>query len=412
MANPRIIPALADLTQDIAGPVPVGLLQDWAAGRQDAAAAQSLLDPFRIEGTVVASDTSGLSKLTDEMDLVKVISLISRPKEILHALGVEVGGRAIGLWVADNTEMYYPSSVTRAEVVQAMWETQQRIAARCAVRIGMCIHSGGFYEIGGGLYGPDADAVERLAEDHARGDEILVTQQLRSELTGEDFSFVERNDLETIFPPGVHTISRAKGRPDLLETRSEYPHAFTDEFVQMLHAIDGAPDPEAAIRDIYARYLRAVAVVFLSRYRPQAEGNVASMLDDLLTNALLETIVREKNPESHLVVCGGGLALLVFSDVGEALDFALDIRSGFVRNDLPVKIGIDYGAILFFERSDGSKNLVGDPVNIASKISEDAGQPGRIALTARAAELLPRDLGNAEPFNVTISRVSISGYIL
>src|SRR5262245_52630875 len=106
MANPKIIPALADLTQDIAGPVPLTLLQDWAGGRQDLAAAQSLLDPFRIEGTVVASDTSGLSKMSEEMDLVEVISLISRPKEIIHALGLAVGGRAIGMWVADNTEMY------------------------------------------------------------------------------------------------------------------------------------------------------------------------------------------------------------------------------------------------------------------------------------------------------------------
>src|SRR5436190_7575031 len=336
MANPKIIPALADLTQDIAGPVPVNLLQDWAAGRQDLAAAQSLLDPFRIEGTVVASDTSGLSKLTDEMDLVQVISLISRPKEILHALGVEVGGRPIGQWVADNTEMYYPPSVLAADVVQAMWETQQRIAARCAVRIGMCIHTGGFYEIGGGLYGPDADAVEHLAEDYARGDEILVTQQVRSELASADFSFVERNDLQTVFQPSVHTIGRANGRADLHEKRIDYPHAFTDEFIRMLHAIDEAPDQDEAIRDIYTRYLRAVAVVFLARHRPQAEKDVASMLDDLLTNDLLAKIVRERKPGSHLVMCGGSIALLVFDDVGEALDFASDIRSEFVRNDLPV----------------------------------------------------------------------------
>src|SRR5262249_19652074 len=108
MAKPKIIPALADLTQDIAGPVPVQLLQDWASGEQDLAAAESLLDPFRIDGTVVASDTAGLSKLTQAIDLVEVISLISRPKEIVHALGVEIGGRAIGIWIADNTEMYYP----------------------------------------------------------------------------------------------------------------------------------------------------------------------------------------------------------------------------------------------------------------------------------------------------------------
>src|SRR5262245_4232325 len=130
MANPKIVPALADLTQDIAGPVPLNLLQDWASGRQDVAAAQSLLDPFRIEGTVVASDTSGLTKMTDALDLVDIIAMISKPKEILYALGVEIGGRSIGLWIADNTEMYYPSSVPPGDVLEAMWEAQQRIAAR------------------------------------------------------------------------------------------------------------------------------------------------------------------------------------------------------------------------------------------------------------------------------------------
>jgi class 3 adenylate cyclase len=276
----------------------------------------------------------------------------------------------------------------------------------------MCIHTGGFYEIGGGLYGPDADAVEHLAEDYARGGEILVTQQVRSELPAGDFSFVERNDLQAVFQPGVHTIGRANGRPDLHEKRIDYPHAFTDEFIGMLHAIDEAPDQDEAIRNIYTRYLRAVAVVFLARHRPKTEKDVASMLDDLLTNALLETIVREQKPGSHLVMCGGSIGLLVFDDVGEAIDFASSIRSAFVRNDLPVKIGVDYGAILFFERPDGSRNLVGDPVNVSSKISEDVGQPGRIALTDRAARLLPGELFNAEPFQATISNVGLSGYML
>ena len=64
MALPTIIPALADLTQDMAGPVPVHLLYAWAAGEQEPAHADALLDPYRVEGTVVSSDTSGLSRMT------------------------------------------------------------------------------------------------------------------------------------------------------------------------------------------------------------------------------------------------------------------------------------------------------------------------------------------------------------
>src|SRR5262245_31757159 len=111
MPFPRAIPALADVTQDIAGAAPLGLLQDWGSGKADLASAEALLRPFQIAGTVVASDTSGLTRLTRELDLLDVLRLISRPKEILHAVGVAVGGRAVGRWVADNTEMYYSTAV-------------------------------------------------------------------------------------------------------------------------------------------------------------------------------------------------------------------------------------------------------------------------------------------------------------
>src|SRR3954469_860406 len=77
---PKVIPALANLTQDIAGPVPVRLLQDWAKGEQNLDAAQTLLNSFRIMGTVVTTDSSGLSKVTREMDLLEVVQWISDPK--------------------------------------------------------------------------------------------------------------------------------------------------------------------------------------------------------------------------------------------------------------------------------------------------------------------------------------------
>jgi class 3 adenylate cyclase len=73
-----------------------------------------------------------------------------------------------------------------------------------------------------------------------------------------------------------------------------------------------------------------------------------------------------------------------------------------------VRIGIDRGTVLLFESGDGSKNVAGDPVNVASKISEDAGLAGRIRLTARAAgELDPPAAG--EPFLVTVSGVQLTG---
>src|SRR3990172_3308434 len=164
MPFPKTMPALADLTQDIAGPLPVELLQNWATGTQDLATAEQLLERFRLAGHVVSTDTSGLSRMTQERDLLEVLAAISTPKEIVHALGTEIGGRPIGTWVADNSEMYYPLSLAPEDVLDAMNEAQFRIAEQTPTQIGMCVHSGVSYEIGRGLYGPDALLVEYLAE--------------------------------------------------------------------------------------------------------------------------------------------------------------------------------------------------------------------------------------------------------
>ena len=105
----RTIPALADVAKDISGPLPVGLLDDWAASTDRSHdAARLLLTPYRREGTVVSSDTAGLTKMTQERELLDVLWLVSEPMQLLYAAGTAVGGHAVGVWEADNTEMLYP----------------------------------------------------------------------------------------------------------------------------------------------------------------------------------------------------------------------------------------------------------------------------------------------------------------
>ena len=54
-----------------------------------------------------------------ERELLDVLSMISQPKEIVHALGRQAGGRPVGRWVADNTEMIYPDPVQAEQVIRA-----------------------------------------------------------------------------------------------------------------------------------------------------------------------------------------------------------------------------------------------------------------------------------------------------
>jgi class 3 adenylate cyclase len=411
MPLPKVIPALADLTQDIAGPLPVELLHDWAAGTQDLARAGQLLDGFRIEGTVVSSDTSGLSRLTEEMELLDVIALISAPKEIVHAVGVAIGGKPIGTWVADNTEMYYPALVAPDLVLAGMSETQHRISTSLTVGIGMCVHSGIFYELGGGLYGRDADVVEQLAEDYARGGEVLVTHEVASRFAGtRAFAFEPRPALADVHEPGVFALATAERLPHLEPADTRYPHPFPAEFFDRLRALKQADNHARAKQDIYASYLDERVVVFVARAREGFEtGDLTGLLDGLVTNALMDTVVRgTTGAEAHLAGLGGGLAILTFLKARDALDFALALRTRFADNGLAVKIGIDRGPVLVFPGSHGPTGITGDAVNVASKISEDAGTPGKINLTARVVETIP-GMPPAEPFQITISNVVISG---
>ena len=152
--------------------------------------------------------------------------------------------------------------------------------------------------------------------------------------------------------------------------------------------------------------------VDLRRQLPDAGDDLTALLDDLVVNTCLDVIVRETAGRGGpIVTSGGGLSLLAYGTTGEALEFARALRARAADNGIPVRIGIDEGPVLLFEAPDGSKTIAGDPINVASKIAEDAGLAGRIGVTTRAAT----QLGGApagEPFQVTVSGVLLTGFSL
>ena len=409
MALPRLIPSLADLTQAIAGPLPVELFRDWVTGTQDLDKATSLLRPFEITGTVISTDSSGLSKLTEEKDLLDVLALISQPKEIVHALGTSVGGRAIGMWVADNTEMYYPSDIPAAPIVEAMVEAQARIAADAQIRIGMCVHVGSFYEIAGGLYGRDAETVENLAEQFAAPGEILLTQPAAARLGHHAGRLEPRHDLDVVYPPGVLSLTEAPRPPALLSGPTSYPHPFPEDFFRALMRLRTADAPADLRAEIYRSLLHDRVIVFIARERVATDnGSITTLLDNLATNAVMEAVVTGSAAKHRIASQGGGLSILCFEDAQEAVDASLAIRDAFVESGLPVKIGIDAGPVLVFPNPRGRGGISGDAVNIASKISEDLGVVNMVSVTSRAAREV-HGLDGGVPFHGTISHVAISG---
>jgi hypothetical protein len=409
MPLPKLIPALGDLMQDIAGPLPVELFREWVSGNQNVDKASELLQPFAITGTVVATDSSGLSSLMNEMDLLDVLALVSRPKEIVHALGTDVGGRAIGTWVADNTEMHYLPETPLRVVIGAMVEVHERIKEERAVKIGMCIHEGAFYEIAGGLYGRDAAAVEHLAERFAAPGETLLTGPVAAR--AKDFArFEARKDLDVIFGDGVFTLSSAVRLPYLRGDRIDYPHPFPDDFFQSLLALRGGAASDELRAGIYQSLLQERVIVVLTRQRDATEAaSVTSLLDNLVANAVMEAIVNQAVvAREHVASLGGGFAILSFTDAQQAVDMSMSLRDRFVESGLPVKIGIDAGRVLMFARQRGPSGISGSPVNMASKISEDVGIVNMVSITTRVADHV-RGLEGAAPFTARISNVGITG---
>jgi class 3 adenylate cyclase len=414
MPFPKIIPALADLTQDIAGQVPVRLLQDWATGAQDLAAAETLLDGFQVEGTVVSTDTSGLSRMTREMDLLDVLSLISRPKEIVYGAGKEIGGRPIGVWIADNTEMIYPPSTGALTVLDAMGEVQYRIHSRLSVRIGMCIHSGRFYEIAGGLYGADADRVEELAEDCAGPGEILLTDEFRRQLKDLPPSALDRRQFD-LGGDGIESawlLSLQRRMPELAEGDPAWPHPFPQEFFRMLSRLH-LPGEGAAARDgIYSRWLREKVVLFVAHHRGiETPGALGDLLDSLVINALMEAVIGNLADPATIASSAGGLAILTFDKADDALEIGRAAIARLAENGIPVRAAIDAGSVLLLQNPGGHSGIAGDPVNIASKLSEDAGRNGQISISDRALQKLTNQ-PDGERFEIRISNVQLSGLVL
>jgi hypothetical protein len=411
MSVTAAIPALADLSLATSGRAPVEILQRWAYGVRDAATAEALLQPFAVEGTAVASDTAGLSRMTRELELWEVVRIVSLPKQIVHALGTAVGGRAIGRWVADNTLMFYPPSVAIATVLDAMNEAQARIAQSNPAKIGLCVHPGLFYELGEGLHGADARLCEVLAESHAGPGEILLTQRARDALAEQRvYAFRPRVDLAAAFETVVFSLVQGRRMADLVGTNVEYPHDFSPEAFRPLVAPGAPPDLASAMERVYASSLCDRAVLFVTRaQRPVAAGDLAAMLDGLLSDAIIESLARRLAPdEARVLVPASGITILVCSTVRTAFALATELRERAVGTSLPLQMGIDCGPILLFESHGAVTGVTGDAVNTASKLSEDVGEVHRIAVTTRALrELDPPPAG--EPFAVTVSNVALTG---
>jgi hypothetical protein len=212
----------------------------------------------------------------------------------------------------------------------------------------------------------------------------------------------------------VFSLASSRRLESLGEPTSIHPHPFPPAFYGMLKQRkcgSGARSFDTASCDTEQR---DCFVVFVARRAGEVlESDLALLLDGLVQNERMTTIIEESvDVRAHLAQGGGGISILFFDNGIEAVTCARALRDRFAREQVEVTIGIDRGPVLVFRRGPFcSGGIAGDPINLSSKISEDLGEPGRIRITDRAAKGI-EGLAGAESFADVISGVEVKGVIV
>lgn len=395
MARRFLSPALADLRQDIAGSVPLDVVFAWADSAGDQAAHDRLLAPFLVRGTVVSSDASGLSRLSKERPLLEVLRLVQEPKETIHAYGKAIGGEAVGVWAADNTQMFYPETVNPADVVTAMAAALGENSAQ-EVRIGMAAHTGTFLKLAGGLFGADAEFVEHVAEDHTKGGELVVSGAVR-------------DAVEVRFPgstapaPDIRVAGDALFRFRALavpaahkDTSVSYPAPFDRAFADFIRRTD-TTDTEQSV--LLERYRRTGPIVFLKVRHKESRF----LLDRLADWADASAAARQTatTQGADCVKCNGDIGIFLSPSLATAEPFAVALRDAMKAAGFVCNVGVADGESFVFPLDQGGRDIAGVPVNLSSKLSEE--------MSAFPDTVHVLDGRTGEAFTHTVSGVELRG---
>jgi class 3 adenylate cyclase len=399
-------PALFDIGQDIVGSLPIKLVERWLHSEQTHEDACRLLAPMRVVGFNVASDSAGLTRLTLQRGLLEILALIDRPKEIIHAIGTGIGGEAIGIWAADNTQMFYPQDIAAAPLLSALLAVQDAVTRRCQIQIGIGVHFGEFYRVSGGLYGAESDAIEAIAEHDTVGGEIVVTRAIVERLPADHgFTLAPREDLRTPIGP----IWRVLDGPRLTApagARGHYPIPYSAEFHADLLAFERHLDDPGFAQAMTAKYTQHRTVVLVEREGEATGTHEVGLFVGLALSAMLKDAgLRHLDEHGREIKVVGPLGIYTFTEPARALAFAETFRRELAREGIRVRVGIDTGPVLVFDLASGGKDIAGAPVNIASKMAQDRGEWGRIYLSERL-QGLARERGFT-PMHYVVSGVEL-----
>jgi hypothetical protein len=381
----RFPPGFFDLPAGAGETLPLDTIAEWTRSSQTREVAQAILAPHTLRGTVVASDSAGLTRLTRDRSLIEILALLSHPKELIHGHGCAIGGRAIGIWSADNTLMFYDRTIQPDRILAMLVTAMERMRVECELGIGMAVHEGEFFELGGGLYGHDADRVEVIAETHTEGGELLATDTFASGLAdAAQFRLEAREDLAAELGRNFRVL---KG--PLLEgldvSDVSYPAPFSDDFSTGLSNYARTRRASAVPRQAY----QDLAVVLIIRECEDRDIPEVAVLNDLALTAAMKRIGSAllRDLDGSEVKSSGVTGIYTFADASGAVEFGRAYRSALNEQGIQCAIGIDMGPVLLFELGNGTRDIAGLAVNVASKLAEDVGAFGRIQVSDSVARM-------------------------
>ena len=382
-SSDRFPPGFFDLPQRAGETLPLALITEWTRGAQTRERARELLGPRTIRGTLVVTDASGLTRLTRDRPLIEILAMLAQAKELFYAYGRAIGGRSIGVWAADNTHMFYDAGIPIPRVVGMMAAVMRRVATDCEVGMGMAAHIGEFFELGDAVYGPDADRIETVGEEQTSAGETVITGDLLHALDARaSISVEQRTDLKD----GCGDVYRVTEAPvleglDLSDTN--YPAPFSIGFSEGLSRYSRSRRDSMAPRQL----MQELAVVLVMREPEIPDIPEVAVLNNLsLTAATRRIGTSLLHGTGEEIKSTGLLSLYTFPDCGNAIAFARAFRETLAEQGVQCRIGIDIGPVLVFELGEGSRDIAGSAVNIASKLAEDVGEYGRIQMTDTVAQ--------------------------
>lgn len=387
----RFPPQFFDITQDLRVALPADLIGEWARSDQTPQTALALLEPHKVRGYLLCSDAAGLTRLGAGRSLIEILALINHPKELIHALGTGIGGESVGIWAADNSEMFFPESVDGCEILSMLLALQERIRVECDVRVGAALHFGEFFHLGGGMYGTDADEIEHLAESHASGGQTLVTAAALDRIGAGPFSTAAREDLTCAGARVFRLFDGPTPREPRLGTLF-YPIPFSEEFYQ---GLCNAGTDSNALESLRARYARQLAVALIERESEAVASREVSLLNDLALSLVMKRVASDllARTGGKEIKTAGAVGIYTFPECREAFDFAVRFRRIFGSGNIGCRCGIDFGEVLVFDIAEGLHDIAGMPVNVASKMAQDAGSFGNIYLTEEVSSRIGRPKG-------------------